>query len=83
MQELLAIPDRQRTDEEWDELNELEIMLASANREGAPVPGQYRKGHPSPVHHNGNNSGGNHGRRQKKFHNRQQQKRSNNNGNGR
>lgn len=36
LQELLAIPDRQRTDAEWDELNELEIMLASGNREGAP-----------------------------------------------
>ncbi len=33
---LQAIPERQRTDAEWDELNELEIKLASANREGAP-----------------------------------------------
>lgn len=32
MQELLAIPESQRTDEQWDELNELEISLASANR---------------------------------------------------
>jgi hypothetical protein len=38
LQQLLAIPDRQRTDAEWDELNELEIMLASENREGAPNP---------------------------------------------
>ena len=38
MQELLAIPDRNRTDEEWDELNELEIALASGNRPGAPDP---------------------------------------------
>lgn len=29
---LLAIPERQRTDAEWDEINELEIALASANR---------------------------------------------------
>jgi hypothetical protein len=36
LQQLLAIPDRQRTDAEWDELNELEIKLASGNREGAP-----------------------------------------------
>ena len=36
LQALLAIPDRQRTDAEWDELNELEIMLATGNREGAP-----------------------------------------------
>lgn len=33
MQQLLSIPERQRTDAEWDELNELEIMLASGNRE--------------------------------------------------
>ena len=36
LQELLAIPERQRTDEQWDEINELEIKLASANREDAP-----------------------------------------------
>jgi hypothetical protein len=36
LQALLAIPDRQRTDAQWDELNELEIMLAAGNREGAP-----------------------------------------------
>jgi hypothetical protein len=33
MQELLAIPERMRTDEQWDELNELEISLAPVNRE--------------------------------------------------
>ncbi len=38
LQALLAIPERQRTDAEWDELNELEIMLASGNRQGAPDP---------------------------------------------
>ncbi|MBI4291715.1 MAG: hypothetical protein HY661_09575 [Betaproteobacteria bacterium] len=36
LQELLAIPDRDRTEAEWDELNELEIMLASQNREKNP-----------------------------------------------
>jgi hypothetical protein len=36
LQELLEIPDRQRSDAEWDELNELEIALASENRMGAP-----------------------------------------------
>ncbi len=40
LRELLAIPERQRTDEEWDELNELEISLAQGNREGAPEPQQ-------------------------------------------
>ena len=38
MQALLAISDRDRTDEQWDELNELEILLAPGNREGAPMP---------------------------------------------
>ena len=53
LQALLAIPERQRTEAEWDELNELEIMLAAGNRQGAPdqnvrwnstAPG----GHPKP-----------------------------------
>jgi hypothetical protein len=44
LQELLAIPDRNRTDAEWDELNELEIALASGNRPGAPDP-QSRQNH--------------------------------------
>lgn len=47
MQELLAIPDRNRTDAEWDELNELEIALASGNRPGAPDP-QSRSIHQRP-----------------------------------
>jgi hypothetical protein len=42
MKELQDIPERQRTDAEWDELNELEIMLASGNREGAPDPSARR-----------------------------------------
>jgi hypothetical protein len=32
MQELLAIPDNRKTEEEWDELNELEISLAPVNQ---------------------------------------------------
>lgn len=43
LQELLAIPERQRTDAEWDEINELEIKLASANREDAPDQGIRRE----------------------------------------
>ena len=43
MQALLAIPDRHRTDAQWDELIELEIMLAPGNREGAPQPGANRR----------------------------------------
>ena len=33
IRELLAIPERDRTDEQWDELNELEIRTAPGNRE--------------------------------------------------
>lgn len=43
LQELLAIPERQRTDAQWDEINELEIKLASANREDAPDQGARRE----------------------------------------
>jgi len=32
LKELLAVPDKDRTEEEWDELIELEIMLAPENR---------------------------------------------------
>ena len=35
---LLSIPDGERTDAEWDELNELEISLSPVNRVGAPEP---------------------------------------------
>ncbi len=47
LQALQAIPERQRTDAEWDELNELEIMLASTNRQGAPDPQGSRGNAPS------------------------------------
>lgn len=42
LQELQAIPDSLRTDAEWDELNELEILLAPGNRELAPDNGIRR-----------------------------------------
>ena len=36
LQALLSIPEKERTEEQWDEINELEIGLASGNRsEGA------------------------------------------------
>lgn len=71
LQELLAIPDRQRTEAEWDELNELEIMLASGNREGAPEPGGRRNGAPAAAGHSRPGGGGAHGKRSaKKFHKR-------------
>jgi len=43
LQALLAIPERQRTDEQWDEINELEILLAPENRRGAPQPGAQQQ----------------------------------------
>ena len=42
LQELLAIPERLRTDAQWDEINELEIELSRVNRTDAPAPGVRR-----------------------------------------
>ena len=58
LQELLAIPERQRTDAEWDEINELEIKLASANREDAPEQGARRDSPGSNNHPRRNRPGG-------------------------
>jgi hypothetical protein len=69
LQQLLAVPDAQRTEAEWDELCELEIMLAPGNRAGAPDPairrnGSGQPGHPKP-------GGMPHGKKpMKKFHRR-------------
>lgn len=38
IRELLAIPERDRTDAQWDELNELEIQTAPGNRAGSMQP---------------------------------------------
>jgi len=46
LQELLAIPESQRTDEQWDEIHELEIKLSSANRE-QPVEQGARRNAPA------------------------------------
>jgi hypothetical protein len=45
---LLAIPDSQRTDAEWDELNEIEITLASSNQLSNPDSGSRRNGPSEP-----------------------------------
>ncbi|HZN87298.1 MAG TPA: hypothetical protein VFB53_11000 [Burkholderiales bacterium] len=71
LRELLAIPDRQRTDEQWDELNDLEIMFAAGNREGAPMPRQQGMpsqpgGYPRP----GGGGGQNRNKQGRKFHHR-------------
>lgn len=70
LRELLAIPDRQRTDEQWDELNDLEIMFAAGNREGAPLPRQQGMpsqpgGYPRP-----GGGGQNRNKQGRKFHHR-------------
>lgn len=41
IRELLAIPERDRTDAEWDELNELEIQTAPGNRISNAPPAAY------------------------------------------
>ncbi|PIX98072.1 MAG: hypothetical protein CO126_03045 [Hydrogenophilales bacterium CG_4_9_14_3_um_filter_63_34] len=38
LQELQAIPDRLRTESQWDELHELEISLAPGNRADSTQP---------------------------------------------
>ncbi|HVW63389.1 MAG TPA: hypothetical protein VHB01_00110 [Nitrosospira sp.] len=43
LQELLEIPERQRTETDWDEINELEIALTPANRAVAPERSVHRK----------------------------------------
>jgi len=53
LQELLAIPEGQRTEAQWDEINELEIKLASGNRQQSPEQGNRgnnpnTSGHPRP-----------------------------------
>ena len=43
LQELLAIPERQRTEAQWDEINELEIALTPVNRVAASDRNARRK----------------------------------------
>lgn len=69
LQELLAIPERQRTDAQWDEINELEIALASANRAETREPGVRRNAPAAP--NQSKPSGGAQGKKPfKKFHKR-------------
>ena len=44
LQALLSIPERERTDAEWDEINQLEIALAPGNRESPPEQNPRRNG---------------------------------------
>ena len=47
IRELNAIPERDRTDEQWDELNELEIRTAPGNRESNGQPERRQNQNPS------------------------------------
>lgn len=62
LQALLAIPERQRTDAQWDEINELEIMLAAGNRQDAPQQG-VRGNSPAPGGQPRPGGGPHHGKR--------------------
>jgi len=62
LKELLAIPERERTDAQWDEMNELEISLASGNREGAPDQ-NVRQGAPRNNQQNGRRNSSSNGPR--------------------
>lgn len=55
LRELLSVPERDRTDEQWDEIVELEIQLAPGNRVGpAGAGGPPMKNGPSPSGNSGN-----------------------------
>lgn len=66
LRELLSIPERDRTDEQWDEIIELEIQLAPGNR----ISGNEPSGTPGrgPMSHgkSGGGGGGGAGQQQKK-----------------
>ena len=46
---LLAIPDSQRSEAQWDEIVELEITLAPGNRDDIPHPAPREKGPAGPA----------------------------------
>ena len=69
LQALLAIPERDRTDAQWDEINELEIELASTDRRHAPVQ-DPRRNAPAGMHRH-KPGGGQHGQKPpRRFHKR-------------
>ena len=60
LQELLRIPERDRTDEIWDEIHELEISIAPGNiRDSSrPMPTGGNVAPPQHQHHHGQKRGG-------------------------
>ena len=91
LQALRAIPEKDRTDAEWDEMNELEIMLAAENRHPgpgqAPGPGQGHgqgqrsKGGGAPPHTK-NPAGPHANSQQRKFHKRPRRRKGGGQGQG-
>ena len=63
LRELLSVPERDRSDEVWDEIIELEIQLAPGNRisGGEPQVGQQRHNQPRHGKPGGHAGGGNAG----------------------
>lgn len=55
LRELLSVPERDRTDEQWDEIIELEIQLAPGNRISGNEP---MGGGAGGGHHHGKSAGG-------------------------
>ncbi|HMT80099.1 MAG TPA: hypothetical protein PKD66_06985 [Azonexus sp.] len=69
LRELLSIPERDRTDEQWDEIIELEIQLAPGNRVSSNEPLGGSPGRNNVMSHGkpgGGSSGGGIGQQQKK-----------------
>jgi hypothetical protein len=52
LRELLSVPERDRTDEQWDEIIELEIQLAPGNRVSAADHGAGQGGGGAGMGHN-------------------------------
>lgn len=78
LRELLSVPERDRTDEVWDEIIELEIQLAPGNRvSGNEHQGNQGRG-PQPGKQQAGGGGGAGGQQQKKH-----RPRANNNRRGR
>ncbi len=65
LRELLSVPERDRTDEQWDEIIELEIQLAPGNRISGNEP---MGGGTGGGHHHGKSAGGGGGLGQQKKH---------------
>lgn len=67
LRELLSVPERDRSDEQWDEIIELEIQLAPGNRlSGNEQPGGGNTGRGQMQHGKPGGGGGGVGAQQKK-----------------